>query len=34
MENALAVALRSVWLKTLPTFLVDMIHRSYYAFEA
>lgn len=34
MENALAVALRSLWLKTLPTFLVDMIHRSYYAFEA
>jgi 2-polyprenyl-6-methoxyphenol hydroxylase-like FAD-dependent oxidoreductase len=34
MENALAVALRSVWLKTLPTVLVDMIHRSYYAFEA
>jgi 2-polyprenyl-6-methoxyphenol hydroxylase-like FAD-dependent oxidoreductase len=34
MENALAVALRSVWLKALPTFLVDMIHRSYYAFEA
>ena len=33
MENSLAVALRSVWLKTLPTFLVDMIHRSYYAFE-
>lgn len=34
MENALAVTLRSIWLKTLPTFLVDMIHRSYYAFEA
>jgi 2-polyprenyl-6-methoxyphenol hydroxylase-like FAD-dependent oxidoreductase len=34
MENALAVTLRSVWLKTLPNFLVDMIHRSYYAFEA
>lgn len=34
MENALAVTLRSVWLKALPTFLVDMIHRSYYTFEA
>jgi 2-polyprenyl-6-methoxyphenol hydroxylase-like FAD-dependent oxidoreductase len=34
MENAVAVALRSAWLKTLPTFLVDKIHRSYYAFEA
>src|SRR5438105_3398959 len=34
MENVLAVALRSVWLKALPSFLVDMIHRSYYAFEA
>ena len=34
MESALAVALRSLWLKTLPTFLVDRIHRSYYAFEA
>lgn len=33
MENALAVALRSVWLKTLPTFLVNMRHRSYYSFE-
>jgi 2-polyprenyl-6-methoxyphenol hydroxylase-like FAD-dependent oxidoreductase len=34
MENALAVALRSVWLKTLPSFLVKQRHRSYYAFEA
>jgi 2-polyprenyl-6-methoxyphenol hydroxylase-like FAD-dependent oxidoreductase len=34
MENALAVALRSVWLKTLPNVLVELIHRSYYAFEA
>jgi 2-polyprenyl-6-methoxyphenol hydroxylase-like FAD-dependent oxidoreductase len=33
IENALAVALRSVWLKTLPAFLVDRRHRSYYAFE-
>ena len=33
MENNLAVALRSIWLKMLPSFLVDRIHRSYYAFE-
>lgn len=34
MENALAVALRSVWLKTLPAFFVKQRHRAYYAFEA
>lgn len=33
MDNALAVTLRSVWLKALPTFFVDKRHRSYYAFE-
>jgi 2-polyprenyl-6-methoxyphenol hydroxylase-like FAD-dependent oxidoreductase len=33
VEDDLAVVLRSVWLKTLPALLVDIRHRSYYAFE-
>jgi 2-polyprenyl-6-methoxyphenol hydroxylase-like FAD-dependent oxidoreductase len=33
IENNLAVALRSISLKMLPSFLVERIHRSYYAFE-
>jgi 2-polyprenyl-6-methoxyphenol hydroxylase-like FAD-dependent oxidoreductase len=34
MDNGLAIALRTAWLKLLPTFVLDRIHRSYYAFEA
>ncbi|HEX8139287.1 MAG TPA: FAD-dependent monooxygenase [Pyrinomonadaceae bacterium] len=34
IENALAVKLRSVWLRALPAFFIKQRHRSYYAFEA